>query len=731
MSDISITDDQTTPSSAPSNQSHGLKVAKPDLYHGDRSKLEDWLLQFDLFFTFQGSTIQEDQKTKLAASYMRGQAFRWIKPFIKNKMDETSTEEDDVWLEDWTDFKIKIRQIFGVSNEPVIARRNIQRIRQTTSAADYAADFQALACETDWDDTALMTMFRQGLKPKVKEELMRTGATLGTLKQLVDEAISIDIRLYELQLELRDDPRARTTTDKRPPPRNPWRNNLSNRGQRGSNHYRPNTGRRIHNDTSSGYYGPAAMDLSNINKGPEKGKYKGKGNSKDVSKVTCYSCGKTGHFSRDCQTKNKVVRQLNMLTTDDNGTSDEWEILTDDIGCLEMDTESDSDDQRGVTEAYDRAPTPHQEPEDILITDTARYHAVRLVREHGRIGLGDIHNASFVKRGSKYFTHKGQELLVITMDSIGEDEVLRTSYRQGYSARKQAREKAEELASGQLRVAAPLGSAKEQTRSKTPHPGNWCEKQLAMRATSEPEETDDEEVFYESPEERRVAIARTQLYMRDDTPGFTGFNLQLHNAELTEKDWEDITFKKWAQDNTATQADLDLSNRFTPAKDEPDFCQDPAPSTTNRTIEYMQDHRNSKHRMLDWQLCHHDGCKEHYLRKAQGHWMPSPRGKCPKKWYQCERSHCVYHLWDKRNAPHFPGITDPQEILTMQLVLNEWCNNEIWEECLNAACKRHLVQKEVCGFQDVKAFLGQRTKAPGIDPSIPLGPITSSNSLLN
>ncbi|KAF2992912.1 hypothetical protein E8E13_000552 [Curvularia kusanoi] len=65
-------------------------------------------------------------------------------------------------------------------------------------------------------------MFRQGLKLTIKEELMRTGASIDTLDDLINMAIDIDVKL-----------------------------------------------RRIYNNTQSGYYGPKAMDLSNINKGPE------------------------------------------------------------------------------------------------------------------------------------------------------------------------------------------------------------------------------------------------------------------------------------------------------------------------------------------------------------------------------------------------------------------------------------------------------------------------------
>jgi hypothetical protein len=134
-------------------------------------------------------------------------------------------------------------------------------------------------------------------------------------------------------------------TNRRPPPRNPWRNNNFYRGQRGG-HYQSNTGRRIHQNTNSGYHRPKAIDLSNINKGPDRwNKDQSKGSKPNKSNVTCYRYGKQGHFARNCRIKNKVVRQLNVLTTDNNnGTGNEWEVLTDDMGRLIKDDYSRSDD---------------------------------------------------------------------------------------------------------------------------------------------------------------------------------------------------------------------------------------------------------------------------------------------------------------------------------------------------------------------------------------------------
>ena len=47
------------------------KVAKPDLYYGDRNKLEDWLNQMSLYFKF--NEITKDQ-TLFASTYLRGRA---------------------------------------------------------------------------------------------------------------------------------------------------------------------------------------------------------------------------------------------------------------------------------------------------------------------------------------------------------------------------------------------------------------------------------------------------------------------------------------------------------------------------------------------------------------------------------------------------------------------------------------------------------------------------------
>lgn len=52
-----------------------------------------------------------------------------------------------------------------------------------------------------------MTIFRRGLKDKVKEELIRAGEDIDNLISLVKVSIDLDDKLYELNIEKRHDHR--------------------------------------------------------------------------------------------------------------------------------------------------------------------------------------------------------------------------------------------------------------------------------------------------------------------------------------------------------------------------------------------------------------------------------------------------------------------------------------------------------------------------------------------
>ncbi|EFQ86858.1 hypothetical protein PTT_17789, partial [Pyrenophora teres f. teres 0-1] len=73
------------------------------------------------------------------ASYMRGTAATWIKPYLNKYMDDNDDDDNiERMFEDHPTFKDKLRQQFGVINEESKADRAIQQLKQTQSVADYA-----------------------------------------------------------------------------------------------------------------------------------------------------------------------------------------------------------------------------------------------------------------------------------------------------------------------------------------------------------------------------------------------------------------------------------------------------------------------------------------------------------------------------------------------------------------------------------------------------------------
>ena len=48
------------------------KVAKPDLYYGDRQGLDDWITQMETYFQF--TPIESNKRTLFATTYLRGRA---------------------------------------------------------------------------------------------------------------------------------------------------------------------------------------------------------------------------------------------------------------------------------------------------------------------------------------------------------------------------------------------------------------------------------------------------------------------------------------------------------------------------------------------------------------------------------------------------------------------------------------------------------------------------------
>ena len=106
----------------------GVKIAQPDLYYGERDKLESWLTQISLYLAFMGDKIPPTKHATFAITYLRGRAQKWVEPFLKKYMeepDEPENAEIKQWMESAARFRVEIRRMFGPSNEVNAATRII------------------------------------------------------------------------------------------------------------------------------------------------------------------------------------------------------------------------------------------------------------------------------------------------------------------------------------------------------------------------------------------------------------------------------------------------------------------------------------------------------------------------------------------------------------------------------------------------------------------------------
>ena len=180
------------------------KIADPEYFSGSRPLLIPYLSQCQLKFNGQPSKFPDEaSKVLYAGSYLRGPAFTWFQPLLL-----AANKEPPQIVPEFQSFKTFSKSISAVYGDPDLeasAERRLNVLSQTSSVAQYNAEFQQLSQYVEWNDASLKNRFYHGLNDTIKDWLANEPAPK-TLKDLVDKATRYDSRRHERLLEKKASP---------------------------------------------------------------------------------------------------------------------------------------------------------------------------------------------------------------------------------------------------------------------------------------------------------------------------------------------------------------------------------------------------------------------------------------------------------------------------------------------------------------------------------------------
>jgi hypothetical protein len=186
------------------------KIPDPPMFTGDRKELLPFLTKCQIKFEGQPSRFPDERsKILYVGSRLDGPAFAWFQPLIVQYPVGAIDPPEE--LQSFASFSRSITVVYGDPNLEATAVREMRRLHQTGSAAEYAAKFESKKQYMTWNDQAYRDQFYLNLKDELKDEIAPVGKP-PTYRELKELAIRLDARLYERRLERTNATRSIFTT---------------------------------------------------------------------------------------------------------------------------------------------------------------------------------------------------------------------------------------------------------------------------------------------------------------------------------------------------------------------------------------------------------------------------------------------------------------------------------------------------------------------------------------
>ncbi len=138
-----------------------------------------FVLQCSLYFEMQPRAFPME-RSKIAL--LIGCILQWV---------ESLWNSDSPVMHTLVAFTTHFREVFGQANSELSVQDRLFSLSQgKTSVWDYSIQFRTLAVSSGWNETALITAFRRGLNPRIRQQIAIYGDTVG-LETIISKAVRI------------------------------------------------------------------------------------------------------------------------------------------------------------------------------------------------------------------------------------------------------------------------------------------------------------------------------------------------------------------------------------------------------------------------------------------------------------------------------------------------------------------------------------------------------------
>jgi Retrotransposon gag protein len=180
-----------------------LRIKDPDVWSGTRSTLPEFLTSCRVKFMIEDHNFtKEIYKIRYAGSFLSGTPAAWWCTLFQRY--EKAVDNPPIELTSFAEFSRALTEYFGDPDLTSTMERELRNLRQTSSVADYAAEFQRIAgylSTAGWSDRPLLSTYRANLKDNIKDALVHEKPFPTTLLEMIAASIRIDNREYEMMLD--------------------------------------------------------------------------------------------------------------------------------------------------------------------------------------------------------------------------------------------------------------------------------------------------------------------------------------------------------------------------------------------------------------------------------------------------------------------------------------------------------------------------------------------------